>query len=118
LSKLDEEQLRLEAESKSVQKELETYNFQRKSKTTVVINRHHSSAHYSPHKHHSDTVLDQRPANSAEYNRPVKRRGSGDALHGYQDGGGRNWGLAAAENPYYGTHMMQIMLDQQVKSLF
>ena len=115
MSKLDEEQLRLEAELESVRKELETYNFQHKPRTTAVISRHHSSAHYSPQQHHSDTVLDQRPANSVNYNRPVKRRESSDAMYGYQDGGGRNWGPAAGENPYYGTHMMQVMLDQQAK---
>jgi len=108
--------LRLEAELESVRKELETYNVQKNPRTTTVFSRHHSPAHYSPLQHyHSDTVLDQRPVNSANYNRPVKRRGSGDALYGYQDGGGRGWGPAVGGNPYYGTHMMQVMLEQQAK---
>ena len=81
-----------------------------------MLSRHHSPAHYSPQQHHhSETALDQRPVNSANYNRPVKRRGSSDALYGYQDGGDRNWGPAAGGNPYYGPHMMQVMLDQQAK---
>ncbi|XP_065901586.1 uncharacterized protein [Dysidea avara] len=116
LSRLDEEQLRLEAELESVRRELETYNFQHNSRTAAVLSRHHSPAHYSPQQHHhSDTALDQRPVNSANYNRPVKRRGSSDALYGHQDGGDRNWGPAAGGNPYYGPHMMQVMLDQQAK---
>jgi len=81
-----------------------------------VFSHHRTPVHYSPQQHHhSDTALDQRPVNSANYSRPVKRRASNDALYGYQDGGARDWGPAGGGNPYYGTHMMQVMLEQQAK---
>lgn len=108
LSQLDEEQLRLETELESVRRELEAYN----NTNPVAINARTSSSHhridqpprlYHPLQHrHSDDSL-----NNTDYlpkNTLPKEREPTD--HNYGMGG---------ENPFYGAHMMQMLLEQQAK---
>ena len=103
LSQLDEEQLRLEAELESVKRELDAYN----SSNPVAINSRTSSSHqtlYHPLRHrHSDSSLDNTDYRSRK-RPPFKRRDSVDYDHGL-----------GGENPFYGAHMMQMLLDQQAR---
>ena len=103
LSQLDEEQLRLEVELESVRRYLEAYN----SSNPVAINSRTSSSHqtlYHPLRHrHSDSSLDSTNYHSRK--RPhFKWRESVDYDHGL-----------GGENPFYGAHMMQMLLDQQAR---
>ena len=98
LSQLDEEQLRLEAELESVRRELDIYN----NTNPVAVNpRTSSTYHYSLQHHHSDSSLDSNDQYSRKRH-PYRRRDSADHRLG-------------SENPFYGTHMMQMLLDQQAK---
>ena len=100
---MDEEQLRLEAELESVRRELDAYN----SSNPVAINSRTSSSYqtlFHPLRHrHSDSSLDSTNYHSRK--RPhFKRRELVDYDHGL-----------GGENPFYGVHMMQMLLDQQAR---
>ena len=109
LSQLDGEQMRLEAELESVSKELDTY---RNTNSRVINSRnylrhsHHSidqspSLTYHPLQHrHSDSSLDS--IHHSRKRQPSKHRDSIDCSMG-------------GENPFSGTHMMQMLLEQQAR---
>jgi len=103
LSQLDEEQLRLEAELESVRRELEAYN----NAAPVAINSRTSSGHHHHLLHH-----------------PLQHRHSDSILYDTNDYSRRritpkqkeyNHGNFSGENPFYGAHMMQMLLEQQAR---
>ena len=106
LSQLDEEQMRLEAELESVRKELDTYrntnsrarNYSRHSHHSIVQSP--SLVHHPLLHHHSDSGLDS--IHHSRKRQPPKHRDSID--HGM-----------GGENPFSGTHMMQMLLEQQAR---
>ena len=98
LSQLDEEQLRLEAELESVRRELDIYN---NTNPVAVKLRTSSTDHYSSQHLRSASSLD----NNDHYSR---RR------YPYRQGDSADHRLGR-ENPFYGAHMMQMLLDQQAK---
>ena len=107
LSQLDEEQLRLEAELESVRRELDAYN--NTNHVARTSSSHHylssvqpSSLSYHPLQHrHSDSSLGNIDYHSRKKQLP-KRRDSVDRGIG-------------GENPFYGAHMMQMLLEQQAR---
>ena len=107
LSQLDEEQLRLEAELESVRRELDGYRNTNSRVRNYSRHSHHSlvqpsSLIYHPLQHrHSDSSLDN--IHHSRKRQPHKHRG--DSIdHGM-----------GGENPFYGTHMMQMLLEQQAR---
>lgn len=105
LSQLDEAQLRLEAELESVRRELDAYN-----KVNPNSSQHHRhsvvqppSLHHPLHHHHSDSSLDNIDYFSRK-RRPHRQQKSVDYDHGM-----------GGENPFYGAHMMQVLLEQQAR---
>ena len=98
LSQLDEEQLRLEAELESVRRELDIYN----NTNPVAIKPKTSSSYQNSLQHrYSDSSLESNDHYSRRRH-PYRRKDSAD----YRLGG---------ENPFYGAHMMQMLMDQQAK---
>ena len=107
LSQLDEEQLRLEAELESVWRELDAcrntnskaMNYSRLSHQSIV--QPSSLICHPVQCCHSDSSLDN--FHHSRKRQPHKHRG--DSID-YDMGG---------ENPIYGTHMMQVLLEQQAR---